>query len=103
MVALVATVQRHPDAISGSRRHQLHRHDRLTRLQRQPPAPRDGCEDQPRLHHGEAVADTHARAAAKWQVRVSWYAIFPLCREPLRIESLGLLEESLVAMEGVGV
>src|SRR5262245_25813921 len=98
-----ASAHSHPDVVLRAEGHELPRNDVLPWLQRQPRALRDRCDDQPRFHHREAVADADARTAAKRQIRVARDAFVPAAREPLRVEALGILEEPPVALNRVGV
>src|SRR5262245_38084496 len=77
-----ASMHSHPHVVLWTERHELPRDDVLSWLQRQPAALRDRCDDQPRFHHREAVADADARTAAKRQIRVARDAFVPAAREP---------------------
>ena len=62
---------------------------------------RNGCQNQPRFHHREAIADANTRTTAKRQIGVAWNTFFPRRSEPLRIEALRIREEPWVMVKDV--
>ena len=64
----------------------------------QPEAPGDGGEQQGRFHHGEALPDAHARAAAEWEKGEAGQRRRFCALPALRPEGVGVREEGRKAL-----